>query len=138
MEIWKPCRNISGYSVSNKGKVKSETKQLMRSNGRPHTVPGKILAGHTDTSGHVQFSPYINKKRKHIYVHREVFETFIRPLNPGEQVDHIDSNKTNNILENLQAVANQTEHWKFTWARIEKEIYDKGYSQGYQDAKNKL
>lgn len=135
METWKPSRNWPGYSISNKGRVKSERREMIRSNGWPHTIPEKIIALSTDTQGYLQFHPYRDKKRFSVLVHREVFETFVRPLELGEQVDHTDSNKVNNCVENLQAVANSTEHWKFTWERIVKEHYDAGYAAALEDVK---
>ena len=134
-EIWKPSRNFPGYSVSNKGRIRSELREMVRSNGWPHTIPEKMISATADTNGHLQFHPYKGKKRHHVFVHREVFETFVRPLELGEQVDHMDSNKKNNVIENLQAVANQTEHWKFTWERIVKEHYDAGYAAALEDVK---
>ena len=131
-EIWKPSKNWPGYSISNEGRVKSERREMIRSNGWPHTIPEKMISTTADGQGYLQFHPYKDKKRRHVQVNREVFETFVRPLELGEQVDHMDSNKINNCVDNLQAVANSTEHWKFTWERIVKKHYDEGFNAGYQ------
>jgi hypothetical protein len=39
--------------------------------------------------------------------HRIIWEMFNRPLEDGEQVDHIDGNTRNNKIENLRVVTNQ-------------------------------
>lgn len=44
------------------------------------------------------------------YLHRHIVETQIRPLKAGEIVHHIDENKFNNSLDNLQILASQSEH----------------------------
>lgn len=45
----------------------------------------------------------IDIKRKHYTVHRLVFETWVRPLRVGEQVNHRDDNGLNNNVGNLYA-----------------------------------
>ena len=88
-----------------------------------------------DGQGYLQAHPYRNKKRFHVQVHREVFETFVRPLAPGEQIDHMDSDKKNNELHNLQAVPGSKEHAKLTYDRIRDEAFKVGYQKGLEDAK---
>lgn len=39
--------------------------------------------------------------KKHFTVHRLVFESWVRPLRKGEQVNHKDDNGLNNTIENL-------------------------------------
>lgn len=46
---------------------------------------------------------YIKGKKKHFMVHKLVFETWVRPLKNGEQVNHIDDNTFNNNYLNLYA-----------------------------------
>lgn len=41
--------------------------------------------------------------QKHCPIHRIVFETWVRPLRPGEVVRHLDDNSLNNNLDNLSA-----------------------------------
>ena len=49
--------------------------------------------------------PYVDinfgEGQKHIYIHRIVFETWVRPLFPEEQVNHKDDNPENNNVNNL-------------------------------------
>ena len=46
---------------------------------------------------------YVGGKQRHIMIHRLVFETWVRPLEDGEQVNHIDDNTFNNHYRNLYA-----------------------------------
>lgn len=46
---------------------------------------------------------YVNEKKRHLMVHRLVFETWVRPLKKGEQVNHLDDNSLNNHYKNLYA-----------------------------------
>ena len=46
---------------------------------------------------------YVEGKQRHIMVHRLVFETWVRPLKEGEQVNHIDDDTFNNDYHNLYA-----------------------------------
>ena len=132
---WKPIEAWPGYEVSDTGLVKSVARVRTRSNGRPHTTPERVLRLSADTKGYYQFHPYRDTKRFHVLVHRAVFETFHRPLEPGEQVDHIDGDNKNNVVSNLRAVSGFSEHAKLTWTRVYKQKYDEGYEQALKDLK---
>lgn len=45
-----------------------------------------------------------------VYLHRYVFETEIRPLQPGEIVHDKDENRFNNSAENLEALSGRAAH----------------------------
>lgn len=71
---------------------------------------------------HIRITVGTDKDGKRIrkYLHRHIVETQIRPLKAGEVVHHIDENKFNNSLDNLQILENQTEH-KLLHHRLDKE-----------------
>jgi hypothetical protein len=124
MEIWKSVVGFEGvYSVSDCGRVRSEYRVSIRSNGWPCTTEQKILSTCSDSKGYPQIRLYVpagNKKSaKQKLVHRLVAEAFIRPLEKGEQVDHINGIRNDTRLENLQIVSGSMEHWHTsTWPRI--------------------
>ena len=52
--------------------------------------------------GYLKIDAYKNGKRKNYYVHRFVFESFKGDIPLNLQVDHIDNDKQNNCIDNLQ------------------------------------
>lgn len=63
---------------------------------------GKEISQHKSNCGYMRVALSNNKERKNFSVHRLVAETFIpNPLNK-EQVNHIDGDKTNNAVWNLE------------------------------------
>lgn len=100
-EIWKEVEGYNGvYLVSNFGRVKS----IDRVNAKGAKVKGKILKSQKNTSGYNQVSLYNGSRssRKVHFVHRLVAKAFI----DGEKdsVNHIDGNKDNNNVDNLEWV----------------------------------
>ena len=93
MEIWKPIKNWEDkYEVSNKGRIKNST-------------TGKILKGDKNNCGYCRISFYDKSRKERVFIHRLVLMTF-SPVDNMEnlQVNHIDGNKENNSLENLEWV----------------------------------
>ena len=50
----------------------------------------------------------VNGRR--VYLHRHIFETHVRPLEPNEIVHHKDENKRNNAPDNLEALSGRAAH----------------------------
>ena len=67
------------------------------------TRNGKIIKTHL-SAGYPAYNEYINGKKRNVRVHRQVAETYIpNPLNKP-CVNHIDGNKLNNDVSNLEWV----------------------------------
>lgn len=90
-EIWKDIEGYEGlYQVSNLGRVKSNLRK------------GRILKPSTTHDGYYNLTLSKNGQLKTYRVHRLVCSAFIsNPLNKSE-VNHIDGNKKNNSIENLE------------------------------------
>lgn len=93
MEIWKPLNQCKDYMISSYGRIKS----LKR--GREI-----ILKPSYTHDGYVKQAISINGKSITYRVHRLVAEHFISNPNNKKTINHIDGNKKNNHVENLEWV----------------------------------
>lgn len=100
-EIWKDIVGYEGlYQVSNLGRVKS------LGNGKstnPLTNIEKILKQQPTKKGYLKIK-LCNNGFKYFNVHRLVAQTFIENKKNKPQVNHIDCNKQNNRVDNLEWV----------------------------------
>jgi hypothetical protein len=89
MEIWKDISGFEGlYQVSNTGKVFSVRR-------------GKVLAGKIDRYGY-RCVVLWNGKNNHRTVHRLVADAFVPHIDGCNVVNHLDCNKLNNNVDNLE------------------------------------
>lgn len=107
-EVWKPIPGYEGhYEVSNMGRVRGldRTRRMVSKKGMEHTafVKGVTIQPHFDSRGCYQIVG-LNKDGKHKtrLVHRLVAETFIPNPDNLPEVNHIDENKINNAVSNLE------------------------------------
>lgn len=106
MEVWKPVLGFEDYySVSSEGRVKSLTRTIV-SKSRwgslyTRTVPEKIMSPVDNGTGYLQVRLEVNGNKVAKYVHRLVAEAFLKKPRDDLEVDHLDSDKTNNSASNL-------------------------------------
>ena len=62
----------------------------------------KLKSRKNERTGYWQIQPYINGKKKNNTVHRLVLTTFKGEGPKGYECDHIDANRSNNHIDNLQ------------------------------------
>lgn len=100
VEIWKNIPNYEDkYQVSNLGRVKS----LQRWSGTKFYDREYILNNYVNKkNGYVYVYLTKNNKSKNVRLHKLVAENFIDNSNNYNQINHIDGNKQNNNVENLE------------------------------------
>ena len=107
-EIWKDIKGYEGlYQVSNLGRIKSLSKFVNnnpKSSKFGYYTKERILKTSKSNNGYLIVHLFKNSKQYTIYIHRLVAITFIPNSNNLLQVDHIDGNKQNNRIDNLEWV----------------------------------
>ena len=139
-EIWKNLPDYEGlYQVSNLGQVKSLPKKWIVNKGAIRKHDGLILKAAINSRGY--YGVILNKNGKSVAknIHQLVAIAFLNHKPNGHKlvIDHIDNNKLNNKLENLQIVThrfntyktNKTYSSKFKGVHLKKDKYkDKIYT----------
>lgn len=99
-EIWKPTI-IDGYFISNYGRVKTNK----------HYKTERILENHDDGNGYriigLRYTENGIHKRIHKRIHQLVALAFIENPNNYTEINHIDKNKSNNHVSNLEWCSRQ-------------------------------
>ncbi len=89
MEEFRVIKGFEKFSVSNIGNV-------------CYTDTGRIMNQHTNKKGYKELDLYSGGKKKKFRVHRLVAEAFIPNPNQKPVVDHINTIRTDNRVENLR------------------------------------
>lgn len=98
MEEFREIKNHPGYFVSNLGRIRKGN--------------DKIMSTPTNSKGYVIFVAMLNGKRVSRALHRVVAEAFLGDI-AGAEVDHLDFDKTNNAVSNLEIVSRQENMRRF-------------------------
>lgn len=94
-EVWIPIDGYENYQVSNMGNIMNIT-------------TNKILKGQNNGKGYLFVTLYNeSRKGKQIMIHRLVAKAFIPNPDNLPQINHIDENKHNNCVENLEWITSQ-------------------------------
>ena len=94
--IWRPIKGYEGlYEISNLGKIKSNFRQGSTTD---------FLKISNNGNGYMMVRLCKNGKAKKYYLHRLLAQTFIDNPEDKPQVNHINENRSDNRLENLEWV----------------------------------
>ncbi len=94
MEIWKPIINYEGYEVSNLGNVRNLN--FNHCKGKIKVLKPRIV------KGYYRIKLYKNGVAKDYMIHRLVAQAFIPNPNNYLCVNHINGNKLDNNVDNLE------------------------------------
>ena len=89
VETFVKIEGFEKYEVSNLGKVRN-------------IKSGRILKPYLTKKGYLMHLLYENNKQNHLLLHRIIATAFIDNPEEKPQVNHIDENKLNNDLSNLE------------------------------------
>lgn len=101
-EVWKDIPGYEGlYKVSNLGRVKHLPTQQSPGTGK-YARQERICTPHLMNMGYWVVDLYKNNRRKTMLVHRLVALAFIPNPNNFSCINHLDSNRANPNVENLE------------------------------------
>jgi hypothetical protein len=102
---WAPIDGSPGYEVSTSGEVRSIDRVVVMPNRWgpcPRKLKGRVLRTFCGGAGYRMVQLGLHGPKK--YVHRLVVDAFVSPDQARPDVNHIDGDKTNNDLSNLERV----------------------------------
>lgn len=105
MELeWRPVVGYEGlYEVSSEGTVKSLDRFCnARSGVAKQFIRGRVLTPIVNAQGYCRLNLCNEHGRKAVFLHRIVAEAFLPKPFWATQINHIDENKLNNSVDNLE------------------------------------
>tara|TARA_R110002126_G_scaffold182843_3_gene331461 strand:- start:438 stop:980 length:543 start_codon:yes stop_codon:yes gene_type:complete len=113
-------RNGKTWKKDKKGKAVGNTNAPTRSVGTGYNGYVALFLHHEDELFCMGPKARLPKNRRRVYEHRYVMAKHIgRPLEKWELVHHINHNKTDNRIENLELISSKIEHHGETFAHKE-------------------
>lgn len=102
-EVWKDIAGYEGlYQVSNLGRVKSLPRIRKTYGKRTYKTKEKVMIAPLSINGYHRICLTKDGKQKHYFVHRLVAIAFMGEQDHYEVVNHINGNKLDNRVENLE------------------------------------
>ena len=89
--VWKQIPGFDNYVISTHGDI-------------INTDRGVMIQPSKNSTGYFRYCLTDGVKKKQMFVHRLVAQTFLQPVEGAIYVDHINRNKEDNRLENLRYV----------------------------------
>lgn len=107
-EIWKEIDGQNGrYLISNMNRVKATYRTIILKNGKQRVLPERILSCSHNCHGYKIISFWNNNKNKCYSLHRLIAKAFIPNPENKKEVNHLNGDKKDNRLENLEWATHQ-------------------------------
>lgn len=105
IEIWKDIVDYEGlYQISNLSRIRSLDRRINHKNNHTIIRKGKVIKPVLGNRGYLKFLLSKDNKQKAQLLHRIVAQYFIPNPENKSEVNHIDGDKTNCRIENLEWV----------------------------------
>ena len=127
METWITVLGHEGYEISSKGRLRAKKRQVVYEDGRVGNFPERIMKPMLTKKGYHKYhlsSNTVKGYRTAKLEHRLVAEMFIPNPENKPQVNHIDGNKLNNDVSNLEWVTNDENHQH----KLENDLYPSSHT----------
>lgn len=106
---WRSVEGFDGYSVSEKGHLKSLSRVVVCKNGVLKPVKEKLKSSFEGKDGYLYYNLYKNNKKTNVAAHQLVAMAFLNHKRQGFEVvvNHKNFNKKDNHYSNLELVTNR-------------------------------
>jgi len=124
----KEIKGYTDYEIDTVGNV------FTTKGNSPHLSEDGKLSVRIQSAGYHQIKMYHQGKIHQRLVHRLMWETFIGDIPDDMTIDHIDDNRENNVLSNLQLMSrgeNTKKSWDKRGRSTKKQIVLDWHNRGY-------
>ena len=103
LEEWKDIKGYEGYyQVSDCGKVRSLNRIVKHGYSKRQAVKGRVRKNHLTLAGYLTITLSREAKYEIFAIHRLIGLHFIKNPKNKKTINHIDGNKLNNCVDNLE------------------------------------
>lgn len=106
-EVWRTYPEYPFIEANQFGEVRTKDRVVIRKNGRKLSVKGRVLKQYDNGKGYMRVTFRFNNKTISLRVSRIVATCFIPNPNNLPEVNHIDCNRSNNVVSNLEWCTHQ-------------------------------
>lgn len=116
LEIFKTIPSFEDYEVSNFGRVKTKSREIRYTHSKTKKEHFRITnerflkVQYNNLTGYKFHQLYLNGKMFNKTIHSLVADAFLEKIKGFDCINHIDGNRHNNILSNLERCTNEYNH----------------------------
>lgn len=103
-DLWRDVKGYEGYYIVSKDGIVKRTGGSVKRGNHLLSVPERTLLPLDNGKGYLRIKLTKNNNAKRVMLHRIIAEAWVVNINNKPCVNHIDGNKKNNTIENLEWV----------------------------------